>query len=87
MHEVLREDVPEVAATEDEKSVEALTADAANPALRVRSRLRRPDRCFDDPDAFGAEDLVEVAAELAVAVTDEVSRTRISATPTEEAPG
>src|SRR5262245_4842750 len=34
------------------------------------ARLRRPYRRFDDRDAFGAEDLVEVAAELTVAISD-----------------
>src|SRR6266540_1130551 len=38
------------------------------------SRLRRPYRRFDDADAFGAEDLVELAAELAVSITDQEPR-------------
>jgi hypothetical protein len=37
----------------------------------VRLRLWRPHRRLDHPDAFGAEDLVEAARELAVAVTNE----------------
>src|SRR6266508_1170821 len=38
------------------------------------SCLRRPYRRFDDADAFGAEDLVELAAELAVSITDQEPR-------------
>jgi hypothetical protein len=45
-----------------------------DPAFSVRSRLRRPHRSLDHPHAFGAEDLVEIACELAVAVTDEKPR-------------
>src|SRR6266513_6243693 len=58
----------EVAAAEDQEPVEALAADAANPALGVRPRLRRPHRRLDHPDPFRAEDLVELASELAIAV-------------------
>src|SRR5262245_30126208 len=68
------EHVAEVAAAEDQQAVEALAADAADPALRVRSRFRRPYRRLDHPDAFRAEDLVEVTGELAVAVTNENPR-------------
>ena len=70
MPDVGREDVVEVAAAEDQHPVEALAADAADPALGVRPRLRRPHRRLDHPDPLGAEDLVELAGELAVAVAD-----------------
>jgi len=49
------ENVAEVAAVEDQQPVEALAADAADPTFGVRSRLRRPYRRFDDPDALGVE--------------------------------
>ena len=42
----------ELAATEDEQSVEALAPDAADPALDVRVRVRRLDRRPDDPVGF-----------------------------------
>src|SRR5438876_2402631 len=48
-------------------------ADGANEALGVGVRLRRADRCLDHRDAFATEDLVEGAAELAVAVVDQKS--------------
>ena len=58
------EDMLEMTAADDQQPVEALTAHAADPALGVCSRPRR----LDHTDAVGAEDLVEVARELAVAV-------------------
>jgi len=63
-----------VAAANDQQPVEALAADAADPPLGMCPRLRRPHRRLDQPDAFGAEDLVELAGELAVSVADEESR-------------
>ena len=51
--------------------VEAVGADGAHPALGVSVRVGRPYRRPDHPDALGAEDLVERARELAVAVMDE----------------
>src|SRR5438105_3601291 len=35
---------------------------AADPAFRVRVRVRRADRCADDGDVFALEDAVEGAA-------------------------
>src|SRR5262249_27010914 len=66
--------VLEGAAADDQQPVETLAADAADPALCVGARLRRPHRRLDDADAFGAEDLVELAAELAIAITDQKPR-------------
>ncbi len=48
-----------------------LPPQTADPALGVCPRPRRPHRRLDHPDAFGAEDLVEVARELPVTVTDQ----------------
>ena len=77
MRDVRGEDVLEVAAADDEEPVEALAADAADPAFGVRPCLRRPHRRLDHPHAFGAEDLVEVTGELAVSITDEEPRADI----------
>jgi hypothetical protein len=63
-----------VAAAEDQEPVETLAPDAADPTFGVRSRLRGSHRRLDDTDSFRAEDLIEVTAELAVAVTDEKPR-------------
>src|SRR6266511_5048030 len=71
---VFADHVFEVAAADNQQSVEALAPNASDPALGVRPRLRRLHRCFDHPYAFGAEDLIEVTGELAVAVTDEKPR-------------
>ncbi len=68
------DDALELAAAEDQQPVEALAAQSADPALGVRSRPRCLHRRFDDTDAFGAEDLIEVARELAVAVADQEAR-------------
>jgi hypothetical protein len=54
-----REDVVEVTTADDQEPVEALAADAADPTLGVRPRLRSPYGRFDDTDAFGMEDVVE----------------------------
>jgi hypothetical protein len=59
---------------EDQQPVEALAANASDPALGVRPRLRRPYRRLDHPDALGAEDLVKIVRELAVAITNQEPR-------------
>jgi hypothetical protein len=64
----------EVAAADDQQPVEAFAAEAADPALGMRPRPRRPHRRLDHTDPFGAEDLIEVTGELAVAVTDQKPR-------------
>jgi len=56
---------------DDQDPVEAVAADGADPALGERVRLRRPERCADDLDAFAPEDLVEDTAELAVSVVNQ----------------
>src|SRR5215207_3428867 len=61
----------EVTAVEDQQPVETLGTHGANEALRDRVRLRRPHRRLHDPDAFAAEHLVERAAVLTVAVTNQ----------------
>ena len=70
-------DVLEVPAADDQQPVEAFAAQTPDPALGVRSRPRRPHGRLDHPDAFGAEDLVEVTGELAVSITDEEPRADI----------
>jgi hypothetical protein len=64
------EDVLEVTAADDQEPVETLPSDAADPAFGVGVRVRRQHRRPDDLDAFAAEDGVEGAAELRVAVVD-----------------
>src|SRR6266545_2523050 len=68
------EHVFEVAAAEDQQPVETLGSDGADEAFGVGVCLWRADRCSDDPDPFAAEDFVEGAAELAVAVVDQEPR-------------
>src|ERR1700735_897870 len=71
MIDVGRDHVLQMAAAEDQESVEAFAADASNPSFGVRACLRRTHRGLDHPDPAGAEDLVEVPRELAVPVPDE----------------
>jgi hypothetical protein len=65
------EDLLELAAADDQQPVEALTAEASNPALDVRVRVRRPEGRPDDPDASAIKDPFERCRELAVAVVDQ----------------
>jgi hypothetical protein len=61
----------EVPAVHDQDPVDALGAYGADPTFDERIRARRPYRCADRPDAFGAEHLIERGRELAVAVVDQ----------------
>jgi hypothetical protein len=64
----------EVAASDDQEPVEALAPQSPDPALGVCSCPRRPQRRLDHTDVGCPEDLVEVAREFAVAVTDQKPR-------------
>ena len=57
--EVLDQDLLKMAATEDEEPVQALPADGADEALGEGVRPRGLNRRLDDPDALGAEHVVE----------------------------
>jgi hypothetical protein len=72
------EHVLELAAPEDQESVEALSAHAADPPLGVGVRVGRLDRRPDDLDALAADDAVEDAAELRVAVADQEAQLLVS---------
>src|SRR6266700_7770944 len=61
----------ERAAIEDQQPVEAFGTHGSDEAFGDRVRLGRLHRCLHDPDSFDAEDLVEGAGVLAVAVTDQ----------------
>ncbi len=58
----------EVAAADDQQPVQALSADHTNPALRVGIGVRRLHWRDEHLGAFGAEHVVEAAAELRVTV-------------------
>jgi hypothetical protein len=60
-----------VTAVEDQQPVETFGADGADEPLGDRVRLRSSHRRLDDPDALASEDLIERAAVLAVAITDQ----------------
>ena len=60
-----------MAATDDEDSVETISAESADPALGVSVRVGRLDGRADHRDCLSPEDLVEGVAELRVAIMDE----------------
>jgi hypothetical protein len=68
------EDVLELAAAEDEQPIEALAADAADPALGVGVRVRRLHGCADHGDPFALEDEIAAAGELGVAIVDQQAK-------------
>ena len=74
VHRVGVNDALEVAAAADQQPVKALAPQACDPALGVRPRPRCPHGRLDHTDAFGAEDLIEVARELAVTIADQKAR-------------
>src|SRR5438067_12552747 len=65
------EQAGELTLARDQAAVEAVVAERPHPALGVRVRVRRLHRRVDDLDRFAAEDVVEAAAELAVAIVDQ----------------
>jgi len=69
--DVLAENEPEMPFAGDQHPVQALAADAGNPAFGDRVRARRPDRRPDDPHAGRGEHSVEGRGELGVPVPDQ----------------
>ena len=53
--DVLAQHALKVRLRDDQESVEAFASGAADPALGVRFRLRRGDRCADPADSFRAK--------------------------------
>ena len=60
----------QVTSPDDEEPVKALGADRADPALGIGVRSGRPDGCEQHLGAFGAEHVVEAAAELRITVAE-----------------
>jgi hypothetical protein len=71
VRKVLGQDLLKMTASEDEESVQTLSADGADEALGEGVRKRGSNRGLDDPDALGAEHFIEAVGELRVPVTDE----------------
>jgi hypothetical protein len=63
----------EMTGTDDQEMIEAFPADGADPTLRVRVRVRRPNRGADYLGADRAPHVVGRPSELGVAVADQVS--------------
>ena len=64
--EIARRDMVEVPQAEDDKPIEALTTDRADPTLNERVLIRRPWRRRLDGDARFGEGLVEPLGVLEV---------------------
>jgi hypothetical protein len=65
------EDGLEVASSEDEDAIKALTPERADKPLRERIRLRSLDWGAEDPHSFCSEDFIEGGYILGVAIADE----------------
>ena len=85
MIDVDTEHLLELSPADDQDPVEAVPADGADPAFGERVRLRGPERCADDLDAFASEDLVEGAAEFTVAVVDIRKRAGVARSESDQA--
>jgi hypothetical protein len=72
--DVVDDEAFELMLVPDDGAIEELAAQCSDPAFSKGVRDRGPNRCLEDLEAFGSEDLVEGAGELAAAVTDECSR-------------
>ena len=68
----------DLALVPDDGAVKQLAAQRADPAFSEGVRHRGPNRCLEDLQSLGSEDLVEDVDELAPAVTNECSRIRES---------
>ena len=66
-----------MSSSEDEDAIEAVIADGPHPALSERVRVRCLHRSPDHIDPLGAEDVVEGAAELRVAIMDQQLELRL----------
>jgi hypothetical protein len=75
----------EVAAVDDQQPVKTLRTDGSDKALCDLVCLRRPDRRLHDPDLLAAEDLIEGAAVLAVAIADQEADALVGQVETEVA--
>ena len=61
----------ELSTPEDQHPVQTFTSDGPHEALGEGVGSRCPDRRTEDPNALGAEHLVEAGRELGVAIPDQ----------------
>jgi hypothetical protein len=71
LHRSAGENGLEMASSEDEHAIQALSPQRADKPLRERIRLRGFDRGDEDPYSLGAEDVIEGGYILGVAIADE----------------
>jgi hypothetical protein len=72
--DVVDDEAFELMLVPDDGAVEEFAAQRSDPAFSKRVRDPGPDRCLDDLQSLGSEDVVEGVGELAAAVADECSR-------------
>lgn len=71
--DVVGDEAFELSLVPNDGAVEELASEGADPALGEGVGHWCSDRCFEDFEVFGSEDLVECVDELAAPVTDERS--------------
>jgi hypothetical protein len=71
MGEVLGQNLLEMAPTEDQDSIETLSAEGPDEVLGERVCSRRWHRRPDNPDIFATEHFVEARSELRVTISEE----------------
>ena len=74
VRDVLTQDAHQVSSAHDQHVIEDLPPHASDQSLDVTVGLRGPVRGEHDLDAFGAEDRIEAAAVLRVAVAEQEAR-------------
>ena len=74
--DVVDDEAFELRLVPDDGAVEELATECPDPTFSKGVRHRGPNRCLEDLEAFGCEDLVEGVDELAPAVANECSRIR-----------
>ncbi len=66
--DVVDDEALELFAVPDDGAIEQFAADRSDPAFGERVGHGCSDRCAEDLEAFGAEDLVEAVDELAASI-------------------
>jgi hypothetical protein len=69
--DVVDDQLFELVLVPDDGAVEKLSADRSDPAFSEGVGHRSADRCLEDLESFGSEDLVEAFDELATPISNE----------------
>ena len=71
VHDVFEQDLLEMAPSEDEEPIRALSPDGSHESLGECVRPRGLNWSLDDSDALCSEHLIEAGGELRISVPDE----------------